>query len=188
VTDLLQTPLAFFPLAAVTMIVVFAGLIDVWKLRISNKITYSLLLSGCAYHAITGGLAGVQTSLLGAGFGFAILLVPYLLGAMGAGDVKLLAGVGAWLGLPATVSVFVIAALLNGVYSAGLLISRGELWRGFATVKIAMFQFYTLGRHLGSEERVETVAASSNRRQRLIPFAMMVAIGVLAVAVLQGPK
>ena len=114
------------PLMVVVVSSVVASISDLRSFRIPNGLTFPLIVSGIVYHAIVGGLAGLQPSLLGAFAGFAVLFPLYLMGGMGAGDVKLLAGVGAWLGLPATVCVFCIAGLATGVYSLVILVWGGS--------------------------------------------------------------
>src|SRR5207248_19483 len=83
-----------------------AAVTDVWKFKVYNALTLPLVLSGLLYHAVVGGWAGLLGSLLGCLFGFAILFAFFLMGGMGAGDVKLMAAIGAWLGVPATFAVF----------------------------------------------------------------------------------
>src|SRR5262245_3562129 len=113
---------------AITFVAVCIGAVtDVWKFRVYNVLTIPLLFGGIAYHAFSPSGSGLWNSLLGAAFGLGVLLLPYILGLMGGGDVKLLAGVGAWLGLRLTVSVFVASALVAGCYAIILIVIRGKL-------------------------------------------------------------
>jgi prepilin peptidase CpaA len=87
--------------------------------RIPNKITYPTMLSLLAFHTALGGLPGFSASGLGLLAGISILLAPYALGKMGAGDVKLLGVVGAALGVSGAVTAFLFTCLaggLQGVY------------------------------------------------------------------------
>src|SRR4051812_45954857 len=70
-----------------------AAVTDVWKFKVHNALTLPLLLSGLVYHAVVGGMDGFSDSLLGALFGFGVLIVFYAMGGMGAGDVKFMAGI-----------------------------------------------------------------------------------------------
>ncbi len=171
------------PLATISVagFATIAGIIDLREFRVPNALTVPLLVCGIAYHTTTGGSAGLQTSLLGACFGFGILFGLYLLGAMGAGDVKLLAGVGAWLGAPATIYVFAIAATATGLYSLVVLALRGGLAEAVITIRVALLQFQAMAKHLGANERVEVTVTRRDRRKRLVPFATMVALGVIVV-------
>lgn len=168
------------PLGAVLITVIVAGIIDARSFRIPNVITLTLLFSGLLYHIAADGWTGLQASLFGLLFGLGTTSALYLLGAMGAGDVKLMAAVGAWLQMPATLFVFVVAALATGVYSFGLLAWQRSLARAFSTTRILMLQLVTLGKHLAASEHVESVVIQKDRR-RLVPFAAMIALGLIVV-------
>lgn len=83
---------------------------------IYNKVIFPSLLAAFGLHAVLEGWAGLGQSLLGFVVGLSILLIPYLLGGMGAGDVKLLALVGAlkgtWFVLSASVYMALFGALM----------------------------------------------------------------------------
>ena len=84
--------------------------------------TFSMLGLGLLYHGVTGGAAALGNSVQGMLVGFAILIVFYILGGMGAGDVKLMAAIGAWLGMPLTLYVFFASAVAGGIDAVGLLL------------------------------------------------------------------
>src|SRR5213592_4142048 len=94
------------PVVVVLVACITLAFIDVCKYKIYNVFTYPLLLAGLVYHEAMGGLPDLSNSLLGTLLGFSLLLPFYALGGMGGGDVKLMAAVGAWLGLPLTFVVF----------------------------------------------------------------------------------
>ena len=114
-------------------------------------------------------------------FGLAILMIPYLLGGIGGGDVKLMAGIGTWLGMPATVWVFIVAGLAACLYSIVMLLLFGGYGRMLVRGKIAFYQLRAMWGHLGTDGAVESLVHEKDRRRRLIPFATMIAIGVIAV-------
>ena len=64
------------PIVVVLVAALIATVTDLWKFRVYRGLTLPLLLSGIAYHAYVGGLAGFGGSLLGALFGFARLYSP----------------------------------------------------------------------------------------------------------------
>ena len=74
---------------------------DLRTRRIPQVLTLGGAIAGFAFHAATGGWQGGLGSLAGWFIGIAIFLAPFALGGLGAGDVKLLGALGAWLG-PAT--------------------------------------------------------------------------------------
>src|SRR5229473_3241037 len=88
--------LANWPLAFVCLAMIVAAVIDGWKLKVPNWLTFPMILAGWIYSGALFGWEGVAWSLGGTAVGLALLLPAYAIGGMGAGDVKLLAGVGAW--------------------------------------------------------------------------------------------
>jgi prepilin peptidase CpaA len=173
------------PLSTVVAFALVAAGFDLWCFKVPNLLTASMVVSGIVYHGVTTGLGGLQSSLLGALFGFGILFFLYLLGGVGAGDMKLMAGAGAWLGPMAAVHLFVIAGLATGVCSVALLVRYGGFRRSLATMQVLMLQLHTVGKHLGAPERVEAVVKSVDRRKRLIPFAVIMAVAAVALLVFQ---
>jgi prepilin peptidase CpaA len=170
------------PLIVTTMTIFVAAILDCWKFRVHNLVTLPFLASGLIYHAYldSGTLAG---SLAGMLFGFATLFVFFLAGGMGAGDVKLMAGVGAWLGMPLTFHVFVAASLACGIYALVLMIAYGQLRQTLGKFKILWLRMVALGRYLGSEDHLEVETNRPDYRRRLIPFAAMMAIGITCVVI-----
>ncbi|MBW1992755.1 MAG: prepilin peptidase, partial [Deltaproteobacteria bacterium] len=114
--------------------------------------------------------------------GFALLIVPYLLGGMGAGDVKALAALGAWLGPWQTFILFFYMALAGGLISLTLLAWKGLLWstirRGWAAILN-----WILRRPFG-----ESGGAKNQETQGMegIPYGVAIALG-MAVLCLRGP-
>jgi prepilin peptidase CpaA len=138
------------------------------------------MLGGLLFHGITGGRAALGDSALGLLFGFAILLLFYAMGGMGSGDVKLMAAIGAWLGMKLTFYVFIASALAGGVYAVALLVLTGGIQETLINLHILWLRMTAFSRHLGSDDRVEREVKRDDRRKRLIPFAAMVAVGVVS--------
>lgn len=81
----------------VTITLTVAAVIDGLQLKVPNWLTFPLIFSGWIYSTVAFGWEGLGWSLFGTLVGLALLLPSYAIGGMGAGDVKLLAGVGAWI-------------------------------------------------------------------------------------------
>jgi prepilin peptidase CpaA len=110
--DLAQVPVATALAVACTMI---AAVLDHRRGFIPNGLTYPCLLAGLALAALGGGLLGLSMSvagLLAAGF---LFFVAFAAGSCGGGDVKLMAALGAILGLWAAVDVTLAAMMVGGV-------------------------------------------------------------------------
>jgi prepilin peptidase CpaA len=160
-----------------------AAVIDVWKFKVHNLITLPLLVSGLLYHGSVEGLSGVWNSFLGALFGFGALFVFYLMGGMGAGDVKLLAAIGAWLGMPLTFHLFLASALAAGAYAVGLVVLYDRAGDTWVNLQILWHRMTALGRYFAAEDRVEVQLRRPRPRRRVIPFAAMVALGFIGLLV-----
>ena len=172
------------PLLVTTGVGVMAGLVDFARFRIPNAITFPFLISGFVYHVATGGLEGLRISGGGCLACFAVVLILYLMGAMGAGDVKFTAGIGAWLGAHTALAVFFVAAMGTALYSVAILIWQGGLAQAMVSTNFVLYQLYrfkVVARHLVGVPSIEAIANAQDRRKRLVPFAAMLAVGILAV-------
>ncbi len=102
---------------------VFIGLVatveDLIRREIPNWIPVVALTGGIGASAWMSGWSGLGSSLLGVVLGFAVFLVFYLLGGMGGGDVKLMAGLGAVLGASRILEASLWTAALGGLFALG---------------------------------------------------------------------
>lgn len=101
---------------------------DLKTRRIPNYLTLVTALGGLAFSFMSHGLQGLGDSFSGMALGFCLLLLPYLLGGMGAGDVKALAALGAWLGFWGTLFLFCYMAIAGGILALATLWWNGQLW------------------------------------------------------------
>lgn len=130
---------------------------DLWRRRVSNLISLAALAGGVGLHAWLGGWSGVGDSLLGGLLGFFVFFVFFLLGGMGGGDVKLMAGFGAILGVEQTITAAIMTALIGGLMAVGYLVAK-KLWR---------------------MARGQARAAGEADRKAFIPYAPAISLGVL---------
>jgi len=101
--------------AIIIFIAIWASYADLCTRRIPNYLTLSAMLLGLGLHAGESGIPGFLDSLGGLGLGFSVFLALYILGGMGAGDVKLMGGMGALLGLKLTAIALIYTALAGGI-------------------------------------------------------------------------
>jgi prepilin peptidase CpaA len=177
-----MTVLDVYPVPIILVLIAasIAAVTDVWKFKVYNLLTLPLLASGLLYHVINGGAVGFAGSFLGALVGFGIMIFLYVMGGMGAGDVKFVTALGAWLGLPMTLYVLLAGCIAAGVYAVVLLVTTASFRETLLNIQLLWLRVACLGRHLGSEDRVETEVKRSDRRRRLIPFSAMIALGLVA--------
>jgi len=172
--------IAWLPKIIVLLAASVGAATDLWKYRVYNVLTIPLFFSGLFYHSVVSGGSGYMDAFMGALFGFGVLIVPYGLGLMGAGDVKLMASLGAWLGLQSTIHVFVASSLIAGIYAIILILMRGKLRESWLTLKLIFFRMALLGVHFGREDLVENLTVDKERRYRVIPFGAMVPLGIIS--------
>lgn len=111
----------------------------------------------------------VPQSLFGILTGFCCLFPLYLVRAMGAGDVKLMAAVGAFLGPWVTLGAVLLTLLTGGVLSLIAAIGSGRLRQVFGNIKLIAFLSLTPGGHGVSVAEIATTGR--------LPYALAIAIG-----------
>jgi prepilin peptidase CpaA len=110
-----------------SLLLLAACVTDVRSRRIPNRLVLVILVTGFAFGLAT---QPWQTALLkssiGCVLGFSIWIAFWLLGLLGAGDVKFFAAVGAWLGPAATWRAALFAALIGGVLAVATLLRQRQ--------------------------------------------------------------
>ena len=172
--------LSLLPLFA--LLAVAAG-IDARTRRLPNWLTGLIVLTGFTNAIASGVPTPLTDALLGFLVGFSILLIPFALGAMGGGDVKLLAGVGAWLGTMATIQVYLVAAIAGLIIVMTQAILTGRLTRLVrnSTLIVAnLANFDQVGR-----EQFAATGQSLRSVDKPLPYAVPTLIGVIVVVAMQ---
>lgn len=94
---------------------------DLWRRNISNWIPATALAGGFAWQVSQNGWMGLWYAFAGCAVGFAVFLAFYLLGGMGGGDVKLMAGFGALIGVDRLLEAALWTAILGALLAAAVL-------------------------------------------------------------------
>lgn len=118
---------------------------DVRSRRIPNALTFGAALAALAYQSMAGGWPGAQSTLLGWLVGTALFLPFFLLGGMGAGDVKLVAALGAWLGPHEALQLALCASIAGGAIGAFVALTRGYLTTALRNVWSLVWQWCLTG-------------------------------------------
>jgi prepilin peptidase CpaA len=101
---------------------------DLRSRTIPNWLTASAILVGLGFHTVKNQFTGFVFSLEGAVMGFGLFVLLYACGWLGAGDVKLFAAVGSFLGPAQTISAAVVIALVGGLLAL-LVLGFCQGWR-----------------------------------------------------------
>jgi prepilin peptidase CpaA len=165
--------LANWPVWLVTATLVVAATIDGIQLKVPNWIT--MILSGWVYSTAILGWEGLVASLLGTIVGLALLLPAYAIGGMGAGDVKLLAGVGAWVGATDTFYAFCVSAVLGGVLAVAMVLYR----KAWSKHKTQFFEIVNEISTIRDPNQLSAIAAQRKSTMFLLPYGIPIAIGTI---------
>ena len=158
---------------AVIALVLIACVPDLRTRRIPNVLTFGAALAGLVFHTVFEGWGGATTSVLGWLLGVALFFPMFALRGMGAGDVKLLGAVGAWLGPGLVFWVALITSVAGGIL--GLIVA---LFYGYAGTAIRnLMAIVGYWRAVGPRPLPELTL--ENARGPRLAYAVPVAIGTM---------
>ena len=161
-----------------------ASIFDVRERRIPNRLTASSLLAGLLLHLALGGWHDLGSAALAALTAGGIFLIFFMAGGMGAGDVKLMAAIGAITGLASLQMLILVTVLAGAVFALVLAGFHGRLRQTLRNVA-------TLIAHHGSRGLTPHPEMNlSNERTLRLPFALPIAAGCLftVCALARGAK
>jgi prepilin peptidase CpaA len=147
--------LSFAHIAALVVGAVACGF-DVRTRRIPNALTFGAAGAAIVFHAVAGGVSGVTSSVLGWMLGVALVAAPFVLGGMGAGDVKLVAALGAWLGPPDTFWLAMFTGIAGALIALLLATARGYLRQALRNLWLLLAYWRLAGVRPMSELTLET--------------------------------
>lgn len=171
-----------WPVWLVTVVLVVAAVIDGWMLKVPNWITFPMIVSGWAYSGFAYGWEGLWGSLLGTAVGLALLLPAYAIGGMGAGDVKLLAGVGAWMWAANTFYAFCVSAVVGAAIAVGMVLYR----RAWAKHRAQFWMIFHEIVTVRDPNQLSTIAAERKSSMFLLPYGIPIAIGSILYFAWEG--
>jgi len=159
---------------AVLFVSGIACVCDLRTRRIPNLLTFGGSALAVAYSLWISSLGGLAASVGGWTAGLALFLPMFLLGGMGAGDVKLAACLGAWLGPRAALFVALYSAIAGGVMAVSVALATGYFKQAVANVWLLLAHWRVVGIRPLPELTLE-----GSRGPRL-PFALPIFAGAIA--------
>ncbi|HEY2411042.1 MAG TPA: A24 family peptidase [Pirellulaceae bacterium] len=166
----------------VTVVLIVAAVIDGFELKVPNWVTFPFIVSGWIYSTLAFGWEGLGWSLLGMVVGLALLLPLYAIGGMGAGDVKLLAGVGAWIYGMHTAYAFSVSAIVGAALAVAMVLATRAWKRHAAQFMVILNEILVIR----NPEQLSAIAAQRKPTMLLLPYGIPIAIGTIGYFVWTG--
>ncbi|MHB9154539.1 MAG: prepilin peptidase [Endomicrobiales bacterium] len=160
-TDILL--FAFLALSACT---------DIRYRKVFNLAALPAVILGLGLNWMTQGPAGLLDSFLGLAAGFLFLFLFYLLGAMGAGDVKFMAAVGSIKGLHFVLAGGLYGALLGGLAAVAVMAARKRLAKTLKELAVSVFVFASAG-------SAESLRPPKDEKKTCLPYTVFLSLGML---------
>ena len=160
-----------FLIIYITILLIISSVIDLRTHKIPNLITLPSMLIALIYHSLLYGLDGLLFSAGGIGVGIGLLIIPYLMGGMGAGDAKLMGAIGGFIGAKAAFYAFLIIAAVGGVYALIIVVIYRSSFSGFFRK-----QFDTLVSFILMQKYIPDIEQSEKSRPKLC-YGLAIALG-----------
>ena len=173
----------------VLMLVGTSGFFDAKERKIPNKITFTGIIVGMIVNLISGGWTGLLLSIGGMLAGLAIFFLPFVMGGMGAGDVKLMGAIGALMGWQFSLLTALYSSLVGGGMVIVYLLYTGKLRDYFKKIILSFIQLLFLFlNQLGSNEKIENlqqhfIKNGQEYKRIYIPYGVAIAGGTVLVLI-----
>jgi prepilin peptidase CpaA len=132
---------AFFAVSVASI----ACVTDVWTHRIPNVLTFGAAAAAMVFHTFAPSGHGIVSAIEGWLVGAALMFLPFALRGLGAGDVKLVAALGAWLGPVNALWLAVYAMIAGGVLSIVVAAFHGYLRKALANIWLLLQHWTVVG-------------------------------------------
>ncbi len=160
-------------------ILIAAAANDLRCQKIPNLLIYPAMGIALGYHFMMNGLDGLIFSAAGLALGIAVLILPYLMGGMGAGDAKLMGAVGAILGAKGVFVAFLFTAIAGGIYAFILLVFNRRYFKGFFARQATTLKTFMLTRQF------IPIPTHENKKKPKLCYGIAIAVGTLVSVFLE---
>ncbi len=157
----------------VCVVLIVAAYIDGKELRVPNWITYPMVFSGLVFNTWIAGWSGLGDATIGMFVGLACLLPLYAVGGMGAGDVKLMAGIGAWLCATVTFYAFCVSVVVGAAMALGMVLYRNSFKKHYANFVMIFMEWM----QVKNPKELSDIAAERKPQMLLLPYGIPICIG-----------
>ncbi len=157
--------------------ILLASWIDYSQRRVPNWLNVLLIVVGFIVQACYFGTAGLAVGVWGLLTGFGLLIVPWLMHGMGAGDVKLMAAIGVWLGPLLTFYSFALGAIIGGITAVVMILSTGRLRMACINIGVILTKCATPHAVFSEVGSAKSFGATS----QLLPYGVPLTAGTLMI-------
>ena len=177
-----------WPVVVICIGMLAAAIIDWWKFKVPNKLTFPLIITGWLLglannFGLDAGAGGIGSAVFGTFLGCALLIPVYAIGGMGTGDVKMTMGFGSWMGAFYGISdgadiifwAFCTGVIVGGVIGLGMILARGQFRQNAQHLREILGDMF---KSKGIGDIAEKANARRPRWHRL-PYGVPLCIGFL---------
>jgi len=154
-----------------------ASWIDYKARKVPNWLNAALALAGFIAQFAYHGTTGLSTGGLGLLVGLGVLIIPWAMHGMGAGDVKLMAAIGVWFGPWMTLVSFALGAVVGGITAVIMIVSSGRIYSAMAnmqTILVKVSSSKTMFTEFGG-------ARTFGNSSQLLPYGVPLTAGSLVI-------
>jgi prepilin peptidase CpaA len=162
--------------------ILYASWTDYTQRRVPNWLnaalaTLGLAAQGLAFGWYQHGVGGVGWGLLGLTVGLGVLILPWLMHGMGAGDVKLMAAIGCWLGPWLALLSFAVGGIIGGAVAVVMIYTSGRTVHAYTNLQTIFAKFRCLETAFGEFGGAKTFGDTS----QLLPYGVPLSVGTIGV-------
>jgi prepilin peptidase CpaA len=166
------------PIGLAVILVALVLTAAVWDLksrRIPNWLSLAGIISGISLNSFLFGWTGLKEALEGMAVAFAVYFLLYMVRAMGAGDVKLMAAVGTFVGPENWFYIFLITALIGGVVALAVLAWRKRLRKTFDNVSFIVAEMM----HFRAPYMAREELSVKSQKAFTLPHGAVISLGCM---------
>ena len=114
--------------------------------------------------------------------GLLTLMPLYAVGGMGAGDVKLMAGIGAWMGWEVTFAAFCVSTIVGAVMAVIMVLWRKSLQHHYSNFLLILSEWMVIR----NPYELSRIAAERKPRMLLLPYGIPICVGTIGYFMYSG--
>jgi prepilin peptidase CpaA len=153
------------------LILAIAATTDILYRKIPNAVTIPTVIFGLVFHTYLSGINGFLFSAGGTFLGLGLLLIFYIMGMMGAGDVKLMGAIGSILGPSGVFKAFLFTAIAGGVYAIIVMAAKGQLMPFLKRIVLSL--------KLSLLTRKPTLLPSEGKASTVLCYGIAIGVGTM---------